>query len=72
MEEAAGEGYPLETLLKQALMGEIKLHRKRKFPEMCWSLPGDTVQSQRAQSPQQTQWMRRVGANLSVGAVSMP
>lgn len=23
------------TLLKQALMGEIKLNRKGKFPEMC-------------------------------------
>lgn len=67
-EEGAGELYSLGTLPKQALMGEIKLNRKGKFPEMSCSLPRDTVQSQE-HGPHRK---HRVGPNLSMGAMSLP
>lgn len=67
-EEDARERYSLGTLLKQALMGEIKMNRKGKFPEMSCSLPRDAVQSQQ-HGPH---GKHRVGAKLSTGAMALP
>lgn len=49
-------------------MGEIKMNRKGKFPEMSCSLPRDAVQSQQ-HGPHDK---HRVGAKLSTGAMALP